>query len=233
MSSAARVCTSSKCPRSRTCVYHLSRSPSLASVRLARLRPTQLTVGYVEVTLKAQEWARLAKKRRKIELEYQVFPAVLGPGRDYFIIDHHHLGIALIDEGIRDVLVTVLDDLSYLESSVFWRTMEFRSWSHPYDHRGRRCDYRDMPRRLMQLRDDPHRSLAGLVRRAGGFAKDQEPFVEFLWADFFRPRVSVRLIKREQRRATALGLRLARSSEARYLPGWTGEVATGSVGWSR
>jgi hypothetical protein len=119
----------------------------------------------------------------------------------------------------------VLDDLSYLEAAVFWRTMEFRSWSHPYDRRGKRCDYRDMPRRLTQLQDDPYRSLAGLVRRGGGFAKDQEPFVEFLWADFFRPRVSARLIKQEPKRATALGLRLARSSEARYLPGWTGKVA--------
>src|ERR1019366_3353300 len=110
ISSAARVCTSSKCPRSRTYVYHLTRNPSLARVRLARLRPTQLTVGYVEVTLKAQEWARLAGKPRKLELEQHVFPAVLGPGSEYFIVDHHHLGIALIDEGIKDVFVTVLDD---------------------------------------------------------------------------------------------------------------------------
>jgi hypothetical protein len=210
-------------------MYHPSRNPSLARVRLARLRPTQLTVGYVEVTLKAEEWARMAKKRRKLEIEHHVFPAVLGPGRDHFIVDHHHLGIALIEQGIKDVQVAVLDDLSWLETSVFWQTMEFRSWSHPYDRRGRRRDYRDMPRHLTQLEDDPYRSLAGLVRRAGGFAKDQEPFVEFLWAEFFRRRIPVRAIRREPRRATALGLKLARSSQARYLPGWTGKVATDSA----
>lgn len=214
-------------------MYHVTRSPPLASVRLARLRPTQLTVGYAEVALKAREWARLPKKRRRIVLEQHVFPAVLGPKSEYFIIDHHHLGIALIDEGIKDVFVAVLDDLSWLETPVFWRTMEFRSWSHPYDRRGRRCDYRDMPRRLPQLEDDPYRSLAGLVRRAGGYAKDQEPFVEFLWADFFRPRVSVRLIKRQPRRATQLGLHLAHSSQARYLPGWAGKVANSATGSSR
>jgi len=210
-------------------VYHVTRNPSLARVRLTRLRPTQFTVGYVEVTLKAQEWAAMAKKRRKSEIESHVFPAVLGPSSEYFIVDHHHLGIALMDEGIKDVEVAVLDDLSYLEMPVFWRTMEFRSWSHPYDRRGHRSEYRDMPRRLRQLQDDPYRSLAGLVRRAGGFAKDQEPFVEFLWADFFRPRISARLIKHEPVRASGLGLRLARSSQARYLPGWTGKVSTGSV----
>ncbi len=188
-----------------------------------------MTVGYVEVTLKAREWARMASKRRQLELEQHVFPGVLGPESEYFIVDHHHLGIALIDEGVKEVKVAVLDDLSWLDTPIFWQTMEFRSWSHPYDRRGRRCDYRDMPRHLTQLKDDPYRSLAGLVRRAGGFAKDQEPFVEFLWADFFRRRVPLRAIKRQPRAATALGVKLARSSEARYLPGWSGKVANGAA----
>jgi len=206
-------------------VYHVSGNPSLARARLSRLRPTQFSVGYLEVAQKARQWARLGKKHLNAEIERHVFPAVLGPGREYFIIDHHHLGIALLDEGIREVLVAVLDDLSWLDPLVFWRTLEFRSWSHPYDHRGQRRDYRDMPRRLTQLEDDPYRSLAGLVRGAGGFAKDQAPFVEFLWADFFRPRVAARLINKEPRRATRDGLRLAKSNEARYLPGWSGKAA--------
>jgi hypothetical protein len=210
-------------------VYQDTRNPRLATVRLAQIRPTQFTVGFVEVSVKAAEWARLPKKKRNADLESHVFPAVLGPGRDHFIIDHHHLGIALIEAGVRDVSVAVLDDLSWLEVGVFWRTMEFRSWSHPFDRRGRRCDYREMPRRLKDMQDDPYRSLAGLVRRAGGYAKDQAPFVEFIWADFFRPRVTARLIKREPRRATRLGLRLARSSDARYLPGWVGDAASGAV----
>lgn len=207
-------------------VYHLSRSPLLARTRLSRLRPTQLTVGYAEVELKARQWARLGEQQRKVELERHVFPAVLGPGHEFFIVDHHHLGIALMEAGIQEVLVAVLDDLSWLESSVFWRTMEFRSWSHPYDNRGQRRDYHDMPRRLTQLKNDPYRSLAGMVRNAGGFAKEQAPFVEFLWADFFRPRIGARMIKKQPHSATRAGLRLARSNEARYLPGWTAKSAT-------
>jgi hypothetical protein len=203
-------------------MFHTSRNPSLERVRLMRLRPTQISVGYAEVEQKARQWALLGKKQRKIELEHHVFPAVLGPGHDFFIIVHHHLGIALLDEGIKDVLVTVWDDLSWLELSLFWRTMEFRTWSHPYDNRGKRRDYRDMPRRLTQMLDDPYRSLAGMVRSAGGFAKNQEPFVEFLWADFFRPRIGIGLIKKEPRKAAREGLKLARSVQARYLPGWTG-----------
>ncbi len=211
-------------------MYQIARNPLLARVRLTQLRPTQLTVGYAEVTLKAGEWARLPKKQRKVELQQHVFPAVLGPKGDHYIVDHHHLGIALIEDGVRYAMVAVLDDLSWLEPAVFWRTMEFRSWSHPYDNRGHRQDYHKIPRRLTQLEDDPYRSLAGMVRRAGGFAKDQAPFVEFLWADFYRPRIAPRLIRREPRRATALGVRLARSRDARYLPGWTGEIGNARGG---
>jgi hypothetical protein len=206
-------------------VYHSTRNPALARAPLAGLRPTQLTAGFAEVELKSRQWSRLGKKQRKIELEHHVFPAVLGPGQSYFIVDHHHLGIALLREGIKQVFVAVLDDMSYLKPTVFWRTMEFRAWSHPYDSHGNRRDYQDMPKRLTQLEDDPYRSLAGLVRNAGGFAKDQAPYVEFLWADFFRSRVTARSIKKDSGRATREGVRLAQTPEARYLPGWSGKTS--------
>jgi hypothetical protein len=206
-------------------LYHSTRNPALARAQLRRLRPTQLSVGYAEVELKARQWLRLGKKQRRIQLEHHVFPAVLGPGKNHYIVDHHHLGIALLREGIEEVFITVLDDMSWLDAPVFWRTMEFRAWSHPYDNRGRRREYRDMPQRLTELKDDPYRSLAGLVRNAGGFAKSDSPFVEFLWADYFRPLVSERLIKRAPRRATREGVRLARANDARYLPGWSGKTS--------
>jgi hypothetical protein len=209
-------------------VYHVSRSPSLANVRLARLRPTQLTVGYIEVTLKAREWAR-CPRRSAGSPRTACIPGGARAQPNTFIIDHHHLGIALIDEGIKDVVVAVLDDLSWLETPVFWRTMEYRSWSHPYDRRGRRCDYGDMPRRLTQLEDDPYRSLAGLVRRAGGYAKDSGAIRRVPVGGLFPP---AGLGAADQARASArhaLGLRLAHSSEARYLPGWTGKVSSGAV----
>jgi hypothetical protein len=203
---------------------------SMVFVKLERLRPTQLSVGYIEVQLKCDEWQKLNKKQRKLELAGHVFPAVRGPGQDYYIVDHHHLGIALIEEDVKSVWVVALDDLSWLDRDTFWRTLEYRSWTHPYDHKGRRRDYRDIPRKLTQLQNDPYRSLAGLVRIAGGYAKTLSPFAEFLWADFFRPRVSARLIDRRPRQATQIGLGLARSAAARYLPGWTGTVKTPETG---
>ena len=43
---------------------------------------------------------------------------------------------------------------------------------------------------VADLKDDPFRSLAGELRRVGGFAKDTTPFSEFLWADFLRRKMS-------------------------------------------
>ena len=43
---------------------------------------------------------------------------------------------------------------------------------------------------MKDLVDDPFRSLAGELRRVGGYAKDTTPFSEFLWADFLRRRSS-------------------------------------------
>ena len=47
----------------------------------------------------------------------------------------------------------------------------------------------------MQLKDDPFRSLAGELRRAGGFAKETTPFSEFLWADFFRRKIKRKAVE--------------------------------------
>lgn len=208
--------------------FHSVHNPGLARAQLKKLRPTQLSVGYAEVEAKSREWSRLGKKKLKVQIQQHVFPAVLGPGKEYYIVDHHHLGIALLKQGIEEVFVTVLDDLCWLKMPIFWRTMEFRAWTHPYDNRGRRRDYGDMPERLTDLKDDPYRSLAGLVRGAGGFSKGQAPFVEFLWADFFRPHIPAGLIKKDPKRAVRDGVRLAQSTEARYMPGWSGKASSKS-----
>jgi hypothetical protein len=40
---------------------------------------------------------------------------------------------------------------------------------------GRRRGYEDIPKSIKDLIDDPFRSLAGQLRRVGGFAKDTVP----------------------------------------------------------
>ncbi len=75
------------------------------------------------------------------------------------------------------------------------------------------------------LVDDPFRSLAGELRRLGGFAKDTTPFSEFLWADFLRRRMKRKAVEADFNGALENALKLAKSGDADYLPGWCGPVA--------
>jgi hypothetical protein len=209
----------------RFVVYHNAYQHHLISTKLNDLRPTQAAVGYLEIAGKRKEWAKLPSKKRKDMLLTHVFPCVLGPKRRYYVIDHHHLGVALIDEGVDTAWVAVIDDLSWLSVSVFWRTMEFRRWTHPYDEKGRRVEFQNIPKRLTSLRDDPYRSLAGLIRLAGGFAKVEEPFAEFLWADYLRANIPASLFESSIAKAVNRGIKLARQMDARYLPGWSGHAS--------
>jgi len=202
----------------------LIREPILHPVAIASLRPTQVTVGMREVEAKRREWRAKKEKKAGEFLGRHMIPVISGPKERYYVIDHHHLARALHDEGVKDVLVTVAADLRGLSRGAFWFVMENRNWTHAYDAEGRRRDYDDMPTSVAELVDDPFRSLAGELRLAGGYAKDTTPFSEFLWADFLRRRMKRKLVERDFDRALKEALKLAKSMDADYLPGWCGPV---------
>lgn len=189
---------------------------------LRGLRPTQMTVGYAEVLLKRQQWRELNPSAQCDFLVEHPLPAVAGPKGRHYVIDHHHLGRALLEEGVANVRLVVWADLSALAKDEFWIVLDHRQWVHPYDEHGRRQSFSDIPKKLTSLADDPYRSLAAAVRMAGGFPKEQTPFAEFLWADFFRRRVSAKLLRDDPDSALASALQLAHDKAGMHLPGWAG-----------
>lgn len=201
------------------------REPRLQTVPIRDLYPTQITVGMREVLEKRRHWRDAGHKARF--LGSHLIPVIRGPRERHYVIDHHHLARALFDEGLRAIAVTVVADLGKLDKDAFWTYLDNRGWMHPYDEHGRRRHHRDLPRRVSELVDDPYRSLAGELRHAGGFAKDTTPFSEFLWADFLRRRVKRARIKSNFTVALEQALRLAKSEDADYLPGWCGPVPRG------
>jgi len=193
----------------------------LLSIAPSKLRPTQLTVGKAEVASKRAEWERLGRKKRKELLEAHWFPGVLGPKQRVYIVDHHHLGLALLEEGVKSVPVMIQRDFSWLELPVFWHAMEFNRWAHPYDQHGNRTGYDAIPASLGEMADDSYRTLAARVRMAGGYAKDAIPYAEFLWADFYRRRLKLPGGKISAK-VLQQALMFAHSHETAYLPGWSG-----------
>jgi len=195
------------------------REPILKPVAIADLRPTQMTVGDREVKEKRKRWHDESKKKEAEFLGKHMIPVVLGPEDRHYIIDHHHLARALHDEGVEDVLVAVVKNL---------RTLVVRPRQSRLDafvrRRGPPAPLQGFAEDRAGLIDDPFRSLAGELRRAGGFAKDTPPFSEFLWADFLRRRVKRKTVEAHFEEALEQALKLAKNEEASYLPGWCGPV---------
>jgi hypothetical protein len=121
----------------------------------------------------------------------------------------------------------VIGDLSMVERDAFWGVMDNKRWVYPYDAKGERRHFKDLPKSITELKDDPFRSLAGELRRAGGFAKDTTPFSEFLWADFLRRKISNKVVEENFAKAMEKSLALAKSPDAVYLPGWCGPASDG------
>ncbi len=201
------------------------REPLLKPVPLTELRPTQITVGYREVKEKRKRWKELADEKGSEFLGKHMIPVILGPKERHYVIDHHHLGLALIEEKVKDVLVNVVADLKTLGPEAFWIFLDNRGWMHPFDENGQRKTYADIPKALTDLVDDPFRSLAGELRQAGGYAKDTTPFAEFLWADFLRRRMKRKNVEADFTTAIEKALSFAKSKEADFLPGWCGPTS--------
>jgi hypothetical protein len=182
-----------------------------------------MTYGEREVEDKRRKWSKLDKKKRRKDMQECLFPAVLGPKRRFFILDHHHLALALLRESVDQVQVGVVRDLSMLEPAQFWIYLDHLSYVHPYDENGERRSLADIPNSFAGMRDDPYRSLAGAVRRAGGFAKSDAPFLEFLWSNHFRRHVARSKLTRHFRKAVRESVKLALSAQSSYLPGFCGE----------
>jgi len=198
------------------------REPLLKSVPLAELRPTQMTVGMREVKEKRKRWKELTDEKGSEFLGKHMIPVILGPKERHYVIDHHHLGLALIEEKVKDILVNVVANLSALPIESFWIFLDNRGWMHPFDADGKRRTYEDIPKALTDLVDDPFRSLAGELRQAGGYAKDTTPFAEFLWADALRRRLKRKNVDADFDHAIQKALEFAKSKDAGYLPGWCG-----------
>ncbi len=196
--------------------------PVVHPVAIDALRPTQITVGMREVMAKRTAWRLKQGEKGGDFLGRHMIPVILGPKGRYYVIDHHHLLRALLEEGVENVLVTVVAKLERLEIDAFWVVMDNRGWMHPFDDRGRRRGYKHLPTRINDLVDDPFRSLAGELRVLGGFAKDTTPFSEFLWADFLRRRIKRKRVEIDFEEALQEAAVLAKSEDAAYLPGWCG-----------
>src|SRR6185369_5585036 len=130
------------------------REPIVQPTPIAALRPTQMTVGMREVKEKRKRWREHKSKKKQGELlgKHQI-PVVLGPDQRHYVIDHHHLARALHDEGVEHILVSVIADLTMVDRDAFWGVMDNKRWVYPYDAKGERRHFREIPHTVAELKD--------------------------------------------------------------------------------
>ena len=195
---------------------------AIQSIAVKALRPTQIAVG--KILVKAKRKGLVERERKPQELVDYILAnpirVVSGPNETHYIVDHHHLGLALLKEKFKTAPVEVLADCSKLSITEFWATMEGKQWVHPFDGKGKKCQISDIPKKLADMEDDPYRSLAGYVRQEGGFTKTQTPYMEFTWADYYRPLISLKIIRNNFHEAVQLAMKLALDAAAAKLPGF-------------
>ncbi len=195
--------------------------PKIKESSIAKLLPTQVTVGMIEVADKVKQ-LRVLKPSECVDfMRAHAMPAVIGLQGNVYITDHHHLGRAALEAGVETGFFEIEADLSSYSHEDFWKEMDKNLWVHPLDENGVRHYYSAIPHRLQDLVDDVYRSVAGYVRKAGGFDKTRTAFAEFVWADFFRRSLPIELVRTDFAAAVRLAMPLARSAPAKGMPGFT------------
>jgi hypothetical protein len=191
-------------------------------VAIETVRPTQFAVGYREVEERAQKVVGKSPKKFKKYMEEHLPLLVVGPAGVPYLIDGHHLAMALLNHHVTDHFEARIEanwrDLSAAE---FWKNMQQHGWVYLYDNQGHGPLTPDqLPRKVTEMTDDPYRALAWAVRKRGGYEKTDASFAEFKWAVYFRSRIPIGSAPGDYDRAIDAALKISHQPEAKDLPGY-------------
>lgn len=206
---------------------------SICRVSLDRLHPTQPAVGMREVALREAEIKAKKPKGLVKYLAKNPVEIVIGPGGQPWVVDRHHLALAVLRSGrTTDLPARVRADFSSLPPADFLARLKAENLVYLKDSQGNPIPETALPAGLSGLGDDPYRDLAYAVRKRGGYEKAEVPFSEFRWADFFRSRVRIGPGPEDFDRAVDQAVQLARTPEAAGLPGYAGPAGGVSTGYN-
>lgn len=154
---------------------------------LLKLKPTQFSLGMIEVQEKVEKMRKMSSGQLEKYLEDRPVPCIVGPDNSLYSIDRHHLIRACWELGAKEIDILQIADLSHLEIEEFWDVMKKAKWVYLADQFGNGPHHEKfLPVDIRGLADNPYRSLSWMVREAKGFEKENIPFIEFYWADLFR-----------------------------------------------
>jgi uridine kinase len=197
---------------------------ALEVLPIEALTPTQTEIGNVNLSNKSYLLDRIIREsamtfdlatRLENFLVANPIPVLRENGRNY-VVDHHHLLLALHKKGLNRFLV----DASVRADQVEPRRLLL-------------VNGRQEPFTFADLENNSYRSLATLVRDLGHITKEGILHAEFAWAAFFRgkyeeshaPLTDETLLNQDRREVVVnWAIQMARSTDAGALPGYQCKV---------
>lgn len=161
-------------------------------IETSSLRPTQFTAGFYAVEIKREKIEKLYQEGKlRGYLRKKVAPIVISPDGEAYLLDRHHLGLALnrasIPKSYKRLYTHTVKHYTSLSTEAFWKQMRKEGFVNLLDQNAIKSPRR-LPLSLDQLRDDPHRSFVWLLKNEGLISKpaNAPPFFEFYVANALR-----------------------------------------------
>jgi hypothetical protein len=219
------VATASKTEKSPEPCSAKSLDGETCIVHLPDVRPTQFCVGYRDVQRKKLTIDSSRKGKSPPPRVFFKNPGLIvkGPEDVFYLVDGHHRARALLESGVLDFECKIIADYSQLSMADFWQKMIDLKMVWLYDSHGHGPQSPlNLPTNLSELADDPYRNLAEDAQDRGANNKINLLFQEFYWANFYRPRIDPDLVANDYDKAIDEALKLAKTTAASSLPGYSG-----------
>ena len=166
-------------------------STELFEVAVASLQPTQWCVGLAEVWSRQQDFALQTREKRLKDLKRKPVPLVRSAEGELWMVDRHHRLRALL--GLDPQATTwgyLIADLSVDSRDAVLQVLDQQGWLYLIDGRGNGPHQpQALPRSLLDLEDDPYRSLVWKLKQEGLIKPQRQiPYHEFRWGHWLRRR---------------------------------------------
>jgi hypothetical protein len=197
----------------------------LVRVAVADLHPTQLCVGLAEVRSRQRDFADDSAAQRQRYLHGKPVPLVRSAEGALWMVDRHHRLRALVEmDPEAEAFGYVVLALSSSDPRAVLAELQHRGWLYLYDGRGLGpLPPSALPARLLDLQDDPYRSLVWKLKKEGCIEPAPLiPFHEFRWGAWLRRRPLPPFSSARLEPALPVARALVRSRAASHLAGWKG-----------
>ena len=141
------------------------------------------------------------------------------------MLDKHHRLRALLEiDRTAEAFGYLVEDLTYRTKINILDYLNSRGWLYLFNCRGVGPQpTKNLPKNLLELTDDPFRSLVWKLKREGLInPQPLIPYNEFIWGNWLRKRPFPPFNSLNLKPAINLARKLVVSKSCSHLPGWKG-----------